>query len=113
MTKPHPELGPKTRRLLGLLDRIATLLRDCDEAHWRQRVEADAALIRRGDIRGLDNFVGAFGGMGSFNDLVLCTQNGHRLAAERTSEVNEELDELRRSAHTLARAIRSEAVVGN
>lgn len=57
-------MGPKTARLVGLLERLAPLLSN----HWREWIEKDLAEIRAGDFYGVEHFLSAFGGMGSIND---------------------------------------------
>jgi hypothetical protein len=58
-------------KLLADLDEAIALLRDVGETQWRSSLERDRERIGRGDSYGLDSLLRAFGGMGSFNDLVL------------------------------------------
>lgn len=104
--------GPKTTELLSVLARVSVLLGEAGERHWATWVNTAAARIRAGDASGLDIVLDANGGMGSFNDLVLCEANGHDVAVDRTEEINAELDELRTTAWQLARDVRRVAEVG-
>jgi hypothetical protein len=104
--------GPKTMELLTVLARISALLRDAGERHWATWVNTAAARIRAGDASGLDTQLDAYGGMGSFSDLVLCEANGHDVARDRTAAMNSELDELRSAQWTLAREVRRVAEIG-
>lgn len=104
--------GPKTMELLTVLARISALLRDAGERHLATWVDTAAARIRSGDAPGLDTVLDAYGGMGSFNDLVLCEANGHDVARARPAAMNAELDELRTAAWTLAREVRRVAEIG-
>lgn len=58
-------------RLLSNLDEAIGLLRDAGETHWRSWLERDRERIAKGDPHGLESLLRAYGGMGSFNDLVL------------------------------------------
>lgn len=52
---------------------------------------------------------GAYGGMGSFNDLILCSANGHNVPEETDREVNDRLDFLRSRLYELACEVRRTA----
>ena len=82
-------MGPKTTELVSLLDSATALLRSCGEEHWAFWLEKDAARMRASDFGGIEHLLGAFGGMGSVNDLVLHPMNGHRLAESEMALVNE------------------------
>lgn len=104
-------LGPKTTELLGVLTRVAELLQTAGEGHWAGWVSAAADRIGRGDAGGLDSLLGAYGEMGSFNDLHLCQLNGHDVAPSREAAVNADLSKLRSTAWSLASDIRRLAEV--
>lgn len=89
--------------LAPLLDEIAALLRAHGETHWSSWLAEDAERIRKGDPEGLRHFLSAFGGMGSLTDLVLCPENGHRIARSQVDAVNGRLKRLLDRAATLAR----------
>jgi hypothetical protein len=50
--------------LIGLLDRVG-------ETHWRDWMAEARARLERADVSGLDKILAAYGGMGSFNDLII------------------------------------------
>lgn len=104
--------GPKTAELLTVLARISGLLREAGARHWATWVNTAAARIRAGDASGLDIVLDANGGMGSFNDVVLCEANGHDVRPDRIDAINSELDELRTVAWELAREVRRVAEIG-
>ena len=104
-------MGPKTERLVSLLESASSVLRSCGEEHWSSWLEKDAALLRASDLKAIEHFLGAFGGMGSINDLVLHPINGHRVAEPDIAKVNESLRALLAEASELAREIRNEALV--
>lgn len=61
-----------------------------------------------GDPGAVENILAAFGGMGSLNDLYLCSENGHTVAASELVAVNEKLQYLTGKIWQLARAINRE-----
>jgi hypothetical protein len=65
----------------------------------RRRLESN-------DCSGIDHLLGAYGGMGSFNDLLLTPDNGHTVSAADSGNVNDSLDALRSEMYSLARDIR-------
>jgi len=104
-------MGPKTAKLVSLLESASSLLRSCGEEHWSSWLEKDAALLRVSELKGIEHFLGAFGGMGSISDLVLHPINGHRVAEPDIAKVNESLRTLLTEASELAREVRNEAVL--
>lgn len=101
------------RRLSALgnaIDELVDLLDDVGETHWRDWFTEGRSQVDRDDARAFDLISSAFGGMGSFNDLVIHPINGHVIAAEHVDEVNARLAELRgivgREARELGRATR-------
>src|SRR5690625_6651067 len=77
-------------RLLADLQSLADLLDDHDEIHWSRWVRQSLAELQRNDARGLHRLRRAFGGMGSFNDLVL-----DAASVEARQRENRTLDALR------------------
>ncbi len=57
--------------LLPILDELIALLRESDQKHWAAWLEKDRGLVADGDFYGVEHLLRAFGGMGSFNDVVL------------------------------------------
>ena len=87
-------MGPKTKKLLLLLDEAVPLLRQHPGGdHWADWMSKAAARIRKSDFEGILGVLGAYGGMGSFTDLIL----------------DDTLDRLREEIYTLADQIRREA----
>ena len=85
-------------KLLADLDEAIALLRDSGETHWRSWLERDRERIGHGDVSGLDSLLSAFGGMGSFNDLVLAQPDADpsrrgflRLADNRLWDLREQI----------------------
>jgi len=57
--------------LLSALEQTIALLRGSGQLQWAERLEKDRSLIQGDDFYGVEHLLQAFGGMGSFNDLVL------------------------------------------
>ena len=62
-------MNSKTQQLAETLDRVGAALDSCGEQHWAGWLRGDAARLRGGDLSGITHFLGAFGGMGSLNDI--------------------------------------------
>jgi hypothetical protein len=83
-------------RLIADLDEAIEVLDGVGEAHWRTWLQLGRNQIAGGDAHGLDHVLGAFGGMGSFNDLVL-SQPGADRPVEELRAADDRLWELRES----------------
>ena len=57
--------------LLAGLEQAVALLRQHGEDRWAAWLEKDRQLIAAEDFRGVEHLLEAYGGAGSFNDLVL------------------------------------------
>ena len=74
------------------LESLHFLLESCDEKHWSNWI---ARSIDEWEYeKGVAHYKSALGGMGSFNDLVICVENGHNLSKEQEPWANELLTEL-------------------
>ncbi|NLE98327.1 MAG: hypothetical protein GX596_10140 [Propionibacterium sp.] len=82
-------------RLTATLTELQVLFDDVGEDAWHAWVRDCLRLIGRGDARGLRKVRGAFGGMGSLNDVIIHPANGHRLPPGDVGRVNLRLDDLR------------------
>jgi len=104
-------MGPKTKSLIRILDELVALLRRHGEAHWASWLESDLCRIRAGDFSGVTHFLSAYGGMGSFNDLMIHPSNGHCVDDGEVHRVNASLSDLRSRAWSFANDISREAVI--
>jgi len=69
MNKPL-ELHPDVAEFARALRRLEAFLRKYDHlANWAAWMADCADEVERSDVNGLRRFYGAFGGMGSFNDI--------------------------------------------
>ena len=99
------DLERKTQQLIGILEQLEHLLVSYGEQHWSTWIKQDITAIKKYDVHGIAHLVSAYGGMGSFNDLWLCSANGHRIDEMEVSRANDTLSALRSDAYTLAKEI--------
>lgn len=93
-------MGPKTKELVDTLEDLIQLLETLEfdgGNHWKEWMEDCKRRLCNSDFRGITHLLGAYGGMGSFNDFEMD---------------NKELGELRTKAYVLAEYIRKNAEVG-
>jgi hypothetical protein len=93
------------QQLILLLEEMIPLLRSYNMTHWPGWLESGLRSLRDGDPDGADHLLMAYGGMGSFNDLIICPENGHDIDRDAIEPVNRRLDELRAKSYVLARRI--------
>jgi len=99
------EAEQRLDRLLAGLDEGIALLDQHGESHWAGWMRTVRAEVQMHDAHGLRRLLQAYGGMGSFNDLVLAHMNGHQIDKEQERRVNERLDALRSGLHSQATAL--------
>jgi hypothetical protein len=102
-------MGPKTRLLCERLQETISLLEWVEERHWAERLREHSDLIANGDYEGIEGLSREFGGMGSFNDLVIHPCNGHTVSEADINLVNERLHALRSEIYSLLGLIRRSA----
>lgn len=100
----------KKEELIRILDSLVELLKSEGETHWATWMSQARTLLRSSDFSGIARLLAAYGGMGSFNDLILCQgrENGVFAWKKGHIEKNEKLSLLRSRAWDLAEAIRRE-----
>ncbi len=91
-------MGPNTAELITVLEEILSILERVKEQHWSLVIADSKMRIEKSDYSGIEKLLGCYGGMGSFNDLVLGSSAGNT--------ENEELYNLRSKAWELAEAIK-------
>ncbi|MBX8575695.1 DUF6966 domain-containing protein [Pseudomonas cichorii] len=64
-------MSTKTEELIRLLDELIAVLESDDEEHWSQWMRDARARLADSDPSGITKLRSAYGGMGSFNDLML------------------------------------------
>ena len=97
--------GPKTSRLVTLLDELAVILRELDQAHWADSMSESARRLRQNDFSGIHHLLSAYGGMGSFNDIL------PELVGELPDHRVERARQLRSQAWDLGDEIRRESEI--
>jgi hypothetical protein len=99
------EAEERVERLLARLDEGIALLAQHGESHWARWMRTVRAEVQLFDAHGLRRLLQAYGGMGSFNDVVLTHLNGHQIDPKQERIVNERLNALRSSMHSDATAL--------
>ena len=94
--------------LLNILTEIIELLEADGESHWLGWIRQSRERLLNSDYSGIEHLLSAYGGMGSFNDLVICQsyENGHFCWKDGHAEKNNKLSELRSQAWKLADQMR-------
>ncbi len=104
------QMGPKIEKLIALLEETGQFLRKYDETHWAGWLADCEERLRCGDAEGIERLMGAYGGMGSLNDLMLHPVNRHRLSEADVKAANERLALFRNALYGMAREIQGEGV---
>ena len=86
-------LEPDVQRLAAAIRDLEAYLHKRQIPQWAEAMGRAAALVEMGEAQGLYEFQRMYGGMGSFNDLVL-------------TDGNEELERLRVRAFDLAQQVK-------
>jgi hypothetical protein len=74
VTEPVASGDERVATLLSEMTALADRLRNEAQTSWSEWVEGDRVRIAAGDNRGLDDFLSAFGGIGSLNDVEMNAQ---------------------------------------
>ncbi len=101
-------MGPLTTDLLETLSRLINLLEGEEELHWASWLRKSKSRIETSDYSGIEYLLSAYGGMGSFSDLVICVEaeNGFCVVSDKGKSKNELLEQLRGHAWWLANEIK-------
>ena len=99
-------MGNVTFELIGELKELIAFLEKESQGHWREWFTRCLSMIENSDHQGIERVLGAYGGMGSFNDLVLTKklENGNY---SMQPEANNYLDNLRTSISEKANYIKN------
>jgi hypothetical protein len=94
--------GPDAERLRATLGAAAVLLESVGETFWADKARN---AMKSPDA---DNMAWTasrwFGGMGSFNDLILCRLNGHEGSEAQLAEANQRLNDLSSEIYQLSQS---------
>lgn len=97
-------MGQRTEELIDVFDQLIKVLESNGEMHWSRWMQKVQAYLIDSDYYGVTYLLSAYGGMGSFNDLVL-GQNPNLGAfawAPGHVDINDNLQALRHRAAQLA-----------
>ena len=108
-------MATKLDELLKVLEEIIQILESDGEENWSNRMRQSRARLLNSDYSGVEHLLSAFGGTGSFNDLVICQsyENGQFHWKDGYVEKNNRLDELRSKAWELADHIKRNHTISN
>ena len=82
--------------LVQLLTECEALLRKVDELFWADKIRHTLKKGNRAlDLYSLEDILSWYGGMGSFNDLIISTHNDHLVDDKDEDEINKKLSSLR------------------
>ncbi len=82
-------------KLIKELQNLISHLDRYEEKNWSMNFSKIKKLIEHGDKRGIKFLKNMFaGGMGSFNDLIICKMNGHKIKKNEEDFANIELKRL-------------------
>ena len=102
----------KELELLRTIHRLMNLLEELGEAHWYRWMEKSRdLLVTKSTKAAVDHLLGAYGGMGSFNDLVTGLGGEGEGWQPGAKENNDRLDALRSEAYDLALSFREQGQV--
>ncbi len=102
-----PDLNEQVQTLCQVLQDLIVILDKDGETHWRDWMAKSLTALEANDLHGVQHLRGAYGGMGSFNDLVI----GQRMGDDGLTwtpdakSTNDQLDALRTRAYALAKEI--------
>jgi len=98
-------MDSNTNALTDKLREACALLVATGEEHWARWMSQSLSEIENGNLSGVDQLLNAYGGMGSFNDLILTSYEGHSLDDADCRRWNLQLDSLRSEMYALATKI--------
>lgn len=92
--------------LIGTLAVAESMLRKYGVTQWADFLERSRNLIEGRDFRGVEELFSIFGGMGSFNDVVIHLLNGNPISEVDIGRVNEQLQVLTSRIYESVTALR-------
>jgi len=98
----------KIARLTKVIEEAEHLLRKHGEETWANWLAEGCSRIRDRDFTGIEHILSGFGGMGSFNDVYICSANHHAIKERDVVRVNERLRVLSSGIYELAHELHDE-----
>ena len=105
-------MGPKTKELVAVLENIIVLLDKYGIDNWSKWMRESLNRINNSDFSGITHLLGAYGGMGSFNDCVLVNRSPKKEKGSTPVKDNYKFNELSSRAYSLATEIQKEVEEG-
>jgi len=96
------------QELIGVLDALIAVLGSERDRHWREWMQRSQTLLKEHRVSaGAQLLLQAYGGIGSFNELILGRNyaDGQLIWRRNCAEVNQQFDMLRNKAWELAQQI--------
>lgn len=94
--------------LIENVDELIRLMEKHNEKYWSEYFRKAIGMVKDRNFRGIELFLQSFGGMGSFNDLVITRINGHTIQKKDEEMVNKKMEELKAKIHKLSIEIKHE-----
>lgn len=92
------------QELLAELRSARVILLNVGEENWSGLMQQAIKYLEDGQtIEAKRRILGWFGGMGSFNDLVLCSLNGHKVSDNEYLNLNRRMDRVRSRLYQLVK----------
>ena len=82
------------------------LLEGVGEEHWAAWLRDDLGRLGRGDGSAIGHLLGAYGGMGSINDVLISPDNGHDVSEHEGEATTAELRRLLSAIYDTASGLR-------
>jgi hypothetical protein len=96
-------MDKQTINLVKVLNEIHTLLIEDQNTPWASTIKNIIKSLEQKKYEGLEELNSIYGGMGSFNDLILCQTEVNRklIWSPNYKETNKRFDDLRSMAYDL------------
>lgn len=93
------------KNILDVLNTGYSLLKSVNEQFWSKKIERvlNASTNSTEDSIDYEQILSWFGGMGSLNDLIISSYNGHLIGVDDEERVNAELKSFRTQLYEIAR----------
>lgn len=99
-------MADKIKNLIKTTYKLISFLESYDQKYWANWFKDAVKDIENEDFDGIEKILNASGGMGSFNDLYFCPQNGDKIEEKDVEKVNNLKNKLFSDICELADAIR-------
>ncbi|MEI8021413.1 MAG: hypothetical protein WCH39_24605 [Schlesneria sp.] len=93
-------------KLILAVTQAERLLRRYSITDWADTLNRAATLITGSDFSGVDDLFSIFGGMGSFNDIVIHPLNGNPIEDSEIDRVNNDFQSLKTDIYEIVTALR-------